>query len=209
MRNFILDVFPSRPPEGKNKCARFTSRNFDRKIITKKQNLFFSNKKAFLLASETLKIVIAVICIGFLIYFLTALYFNNAHERKLNSAKLILTDSDENIELVVEKVLNLQGSLQEGKAEEFEFVNPVGWGIFSFVVGTSEELPNSCAGTSCLCICRDRLIESWGMQAKECSDKGACLIVSELEFFEKIKIQDGVNKILIENKYGGIFVNEL
>ena len=34
------------------------------------------NKKGFLLAEETLKIIIAVIAIGFLVYFLVSLYFS-------------------------------------------------------------------------------------------------------------------------------------
>ena len=177
--------------------------------IANRKDKFKKNKKGFLLASETLKIVVAVICIGFLIYFLSTLYFNNVKGEKLNHAKSILTESDENIELIVEKVRNSQGSLQDGKAEEFEFVNPVGWNLFSFVVGTSEYLPNSCGGISCFCICDDVLIETKGNQAEKCGDEGVCLIVSELEFFEPIKIEKSVNKILIENKEGGIFVNEL
>lgn len=166
-------------------------------------------KQGFLLASETLKIVVAVICIGFLIYFLSAIYFNNVNGKKLVHAKSILTNSDENIGKVIGDVRNSEGNLNNGKSEEFTFVNPAGWSIFSFVVGTSEILPNSCAGTSCLCVCDDLWVEEWGRQAKECSDNGVCLIVSELEPFEKIKIQNGINKILIENKNGGIFVNEL
>ena len=199
----------SRPPAPRETNApRSRSSEFENKIDNRK-SLLPKNKRAFLLASETLKIVIAVICIGFLIYFLSALYFNNTNAKKLVHAKSILTDSDENIESIVDKIRLHQGSLQEGNAEEFEFVNPVGWSLFSFIVGTSEYIPNSCGGVSCLCVCDGVFVDKWGNQAKECSNEGVCLIVPELEYFEEIEIQDGVNKILISNVEGGIYVNGL
>lgn len=40
--------------------------------------MIIKNKKGFLLANETLKIIIAVICIGFLIYFLAMLYLSKS-----------------------------------------------------------------------------------------------------------------------------------
>src|SRR3989338_4460161 len=45
-----------------------------------------NEKRGFLLAEETLKIIIAVISIGFLIYFLAALYFASRDAEKLEQA---------------------------------------------------------------------------------------------------------------------------
>ena len=45
------------------------------------------NKKGFLLAEETLKIILALICIVFLVYFLVYLYFSNVDSKKLEQAK--------------------------------------------------------------------------------------------------------------------------
>ena len=48
------------------------------------------NKKGFLLAEETLKIIIALISLGFLVYFLGALYFANQDSKELEQAKASL-----------------------------------------------------------------------------------------------------------------------
>ena len=53
------------------------------------------NKKGFLLAEETLKMVLAVICIGFLIAFLFALYFNNVNNAKFLQAESVLKSNSE------------------------------------------------------------------------------------------------------------------
>ena len=45
------------------------------------------NKKGFLLAEETLKIIIAVIAIGFLVYFLVSLYFSAKASKETEQAE--------------------------------------------------------------------------------------------------------------------------
>lgn len=75
------------------------------------------NKKGFLLAEETIKIVIALICIGFLVYFLVSLYFNSSNNKKLEFAK---TSSEHIIEQF------------ESGENEIEIYNPEGWFVFSF-----------------------------------------------------------------------------
>ena len=149
-------------------------------------------KKGMLLASETLKIVIAVICIGFLVYFLVHLYFNNVNGRKLIEA----TNSLEKITGVISMVD------QDGIEREDHLTNPSKWRLMSFV--GSETKPNACAGINCLCICKDVKIDNFlfarDRQAKACDDKGVCTIVENLNEFGEIKIEaDGtfvkINKV--------------
>ena len=133
------------------------------------------NKKGFLLGEETLKIVIAVIAIGFLLYFLTALYFANADQDKIMKA-----------EAVLDKVSNIIDNTGITSSEVIYAIGPSGWYLFSFI--KPDKLPNNCLGESCLCICKNKWINS---QTNECDEKGACLIIKDLNSFNKIKIEDG------------------
>ncbi len=152
------------------------------------------DKKGFLLGEETLKIIIALICLGLLVYFLGALYMSN-----LNSQKLV--QAEETLSRISDIVKNNQANL-----ESVEMLNPAGWYLFSFVNVLS---PNSCAGKNCLCICDNvnvdtlfGLIES--RQLQECGKNGVCLIVENLNSFEKIKIEkSGATSIEID-KTGGV-----
>lgn len=151
------------------------------------------NKKGFLLASETLKIVIAVICIAFLIYFLVNLYFSNANTEKI-------TEAQNNLDRIDDIVL----SLEEGESTMQDIVNPEGWHLFSFI---EDEKPNSCAGQNCLCICSNSLIQK---QEKKCDEDGVCLIVSDLVSDIDIKINgpNDLNVLLIKNQGGKILIGE-
>ncbi|MFC1710550.1 hypothetical protein ACFLZJ_00090 [Nanoarchaeota archaeon] len=147
------------------------------------------NKKGFLLGEETLKIVLAVIAISFLIYFLAALYLTNADKDKRIKA-------EETLEKISTEVRNLQL-----KTSSVDAINPEGWYLFGFVGGSSK--PNSCAGENCLCICNDKWFANFNSrQLKECDEKGACLIIPGLQEFEKIKIQKGGLTSIEINKQG-------
>ncbi|MAH03669.1 hypothetical protein CMI39_02685 [Candidatus Pacearchaeota archaeon] len=105
------------------------------------------NKKGFLLAEETLKIVIALIAISFLIYFLSSLYFNSQKDEKLEFAKASL-------EHLMEEI----NSIEEGKPKDVEIYNPEGWVVVSWPYLDEKLIPNSCSnfkGKSCICICKD------------------------------------------------------
>ena len=56
------------------------------------------NRRGFLLAGETLKIIIAVICIGFLVYFLISLYLTSKNSKDLEFAKESLNYLSDEIE---------------------------------------------------------------------------------------------------------------
>jgi len=139
-------------------------------------NFLKKNHKGFFLASETLKIIIALICISFLIYFLSSLYFSKINNEKQKQASFTL----EEISKIIENV-NETG-------ENINAINPIGWYLFSFV---EDKKPNFCHGENCLCIC-DKVWEYGGVfgerQIKECDKNGACLVVLNLESFEKIEI---------------------
>lgn len=158
------------------------------------------NKNGFLLASETLKIIIAVICIAFLIYFLANLYFSKAGAEKI-------TEAQTNLDRVNDIVL----ALADGESETQDIPSPEGWYLFGFV---GEEKPNSCAGKNCLCICNNvfeyGLQEKVLRQAKKCDEKGACLVVEDLISKVEIEIRgpDDLNFILIKNQGGKILIGE-
>ncbi|RLG10455.1 hypothetical protein DRN69_08990 [Candidatus Pacearchaeota archaeon] len=110
------------------------------------------NKRGFLLGEETLKIVLAVISITFLIYLLVSLYFAHVRDKELELAKASLNHLIEEI---------------NANAEEVEIYNPKGWYISSFpmkIIGFSEEnkiegtnliIPKTCSNIgweSCICI---------------------------------------------------------
>lgn len=155
-------------------------------------------KRGFLLASETLKIVVAVICIGFLVYFLTSLYFSNLTNEKFKEAESLLISSEESIKMKI-------GGLENMNSTERHLVNPRGWYLFGFV---EEEKPNSCAGENCLCICGNALIQLFNGQIKKCDKEGICLIVSNLKK-EKIKIKIKEQFILIKNVNNEIEISEI
>ena len=125
------------------------------------------NKKGFLLAEETLKIVVAIICLIFLIYLLGAIYSSNVSARKIEEATETLS-----------RMNTLISSLEEGESESQDILDPTGWHLYSFVEG---EKPNSCLGHSCLCICDNVLTTLITSQSEKCDDKGVCLDVENLE----------------------------
>lgn len=153
------------------------------------------DNKGMLLVEETLKMIIAVIALGFLVVFLVSLYFTNVSGDELRQANA-------DIELIRKEVLN-------PTAEGVVLNNPVGWYLFYF---GKENSPNACANSNCLCICENVFgfdIPLLGSQEErqfgECNEDGACLGVTNLRDVEKIKIEK-LTGILVEEKDGGIFI---
>lgn len=125
-----------------------------------------TNKKGELLVSETLKIILALISIGFLIYFLTALYSGNKDSKNLEFAK-------ESLQELVEKL--------NSNLSKVEIYNPKNWVIGSwphnfttgnpFLIKIEEGIPKSCSNLgwkNCICICPKN-------NPDECDEKGICL----------------------------------
>lgn len=164
------------------------------------RNYKLNNKKGMLLAEETLKMVIAVIVIIFLVYFLVSLYFGNSKDNTLKKSEQLLIKSDQSIKNVIE-------NLKEGESkslilEQISDWSGDNWHLFSF---TQQEKPNACAGENCLCICDDVLggdSFSFVKQANECNKNGVCAIVSDLKNEEiNIELQkDFSTEILISKQ---------
>ena len=164
--------------------------------------MFFKmrDKEGMLLAEETLKMVVAVICIGFLIYFLTYLYFSKVGDEKVKQAEEILDKSSESVRVVI-------SDLKEGEFRDMAIINPDGWYLMGFTGDNPK--PNSCAGENCLCLCDILLdVNFWGSQVKECGDDGYCLIVEDLRIFEPIEIKKDLTFVVFEKKGGRTLVRE-
>ncbi len=141
------------------------------------------NKKGFLLAEETLKIIIAVICIGFLVYFLMSLYFTNKSSKDLEFAEASLN--------------KLIDEIKSG-ITEVEIYNPKDWVISVWF----DELPKTCSNIAwdkCICICKGPVF--WENLLDNCDKEGFCLENNlKLDIEEKsIKINEVPFKIKIQN----------
>jgi len=163
--------------------------NFSKQVDMKK------NKRGMLLASETLKIVLAVICIGFLVYLLAAIYFNDGDTKNLEQAQGTM----DRINLILDRFDEV-----DFEGEAVTEINPSGWKIFAFV--EAEIKPNSCSGENCLCICKDTLVDSWDRQIKKCDEGGVCKIVPNLMEMEDIKIGKGNNPTSLFIGKNGVWV---
>jgi len=145
-------------------------------------------KRGMLLAEETLKMVIAIIVIVFLVYFLVNLYYGKLKDDAIKKSEQLLIKSDQSIKNVIE-------SLKEGESKNLvlQEISSFGdnWHLFSF---TEQEKPNSCAGKNCLCICDDVIGEDplgFVKQINECNKNGVCIIVSNLKNEEvNIELQE-------------------
>jgi hypothetical protein len=98
------------------------------------------NKRGFLLGEETIKLILAVVAIIFLVMFVVYLYNNFSQNKELEQAKSSLA--------------HLTSEITAGSIE-VQIYNPKDWGVALF--SSKENLPKSCltAGwNSCICICK-------------------------------------------------------
>lgn len=152
-------------------------------------------KKAMILAEETLKIVIAVIVIGFLAFFLASLYYNNQKARELDLAK-------ESLNYFIEQV-NI-------KSQEIELFNPKGWVLVSFSSskGTSN-MPLSCSNLAwgeCSCICEKSFTTTsnpiYQTDLKDdCDKSGICAEIKE-EIVIKENYLEIESPLILKVNYG-------
>ena len=156
------------------------------------------NKKGFLLGEETLKIIIAVIGIIFLVFLLVSVYFSvtGAQDSKYAEASKILISNE------ITRINN--GG--EYNSAGILIPNPAGWDILSFV-GENKK-PNFCTGQNCICLCRNILIDIFDRQIKECDGKGVCSVVSDLKSFDKIKIENSGTFISVQKINNEIIISK-
>ncbi len=132
------------------------------------QNKMLMGKKGFLLAEETLKMILSVIAIGFLAFLLFSLY---------NAGK-----SSQKLEFAEESADFLIGEINAGR-DEVEIFNPDGWVVVSWP--HEGMMPDACSNVgweSCICITKDAweirdtlpLVEERIERLKSNSDEGVC-----------------------------------
>jgi hypothetical protein len=167
-----------------------------RKIKTKKASL--------LLESETVKIVLAVICLCLLIFLAYKLY-------TLFMKKTAIEIARENIEQLVNKI----NKLEEGQSGKFTLTGPNDWYLMLFNKG--DPMPVQCANAgNCLCICEAQTYEG-------CDKQGICKslnLESQMSYTcfassitgvdyvykcFKIKIQD----IILNKNNGAVYIGDI
>jgi len=152
------------------------------------------NKRAFLLGEETVKIIVAVICVVFLVAILASIYFSATGSQKSKEAQSIVNGENGLAKEITR--INSDGTPNE---QGFLIPNPSGWYLYSF---TGDKKPNLCAGANCICVCGNVLVDLFNAQTKECDKKGVCVIVENLNTFEKIKIEKSGIYLLIKKTNG-------
>jgi uncharacterized membrane protein YsdA (DUF1294 family) len=161
-----------------------------------------SNKKGegSLLPEETLKILVAILCIVILAGLVILIYF-----------ALTGNEDKQKAQGNIDRIANETNRINAGSANvpSFPVLNPSGWTIFSFV--GIDKKPNSCAGASCLCICETLTIGIYNVderQAQRCDDKGSCTVIINLKKNNNIKIEKGGIFISIKKIDGLIEINK-
>lgn len=124
------------------------------------------SKRGFLLAEETLKIIIALISIGFLIYLLTALYFANKSDSDLEFAKATLE--------------NLINEIDSGSSSVVVY-NPEGWVLVNWPF-ENEKLLSCAEWESCICLCNEDISTTTLTGLRKDCDKGKVCVEINKEF---------------------------
>jgi hypothetical protein len=156
-----------------------------------------------ILPEETIKLIIAVICIAALIYLLVLIYFSATGNQSKKAAEAIVNGNN-GIASEIRRI-NVGGF----DNPSFLVPNPSGWWIFSFV--GQDIKPNTCAGSNCLCVCEKLLVGIFSVdsrQAQRCDDKGSCVAVWNLKKFDPIEIKGAGIFVSIKNVNGQIEINK-
>lgn len=141
-------------------------------------------RKGMLLASEVLKMVLAVIAIGFLVYLLYSLYYSKVDGESKQKAAEILSEL-KNITKYIEETENVSSMVHPD-------VIVSGWGVYSYI--DVAEKPNTCNNQNCFCLCDDAY---WG-QISNCDDVALCFIKENLMQFEEFDLGSSENPRSIE-----------
>ncbi len=162
------------------------------------------NKKGFLLGEVTVKIVIATICIVLLVFLLLMMYSMFTKQSKIDNAEASLNWFKAGI-------ISAKNS-PDGKFTGV-LIEPKTWVLVYF----QGNVPNTCSGIKCLCICAEA--SSWWFtttqseaQFEECESSGACIsmddeVKNSVVEVEEIVIKEPVN-VLIESSAGKIKISK-
>ncbi|MCA9487425.1 MAG: hypothetical protein KC516_00510 [Nanoarchaeota archaeon] len=148
------------------------------------------NKKANLLTEETLKIIVAVICLGILVYLAFAIYNSSTHDKSFVEAQSVM----DRISLNLDELNN--NAFYDG---EDILLAPSGWILFFY--SNNEFSPNQCYGENCLCLCEE-VSDFFGLisdrQERECTKAGVCAFEEKLKSFEDIPIGSSKEPTIIK-----------
>ena len=175
------------------------------------------NKRGFLLASQVVKIVIAVICIIFLVYLLASIYFNKVNSQKKAEGAFVL----ENLDVEIKSV---HGGKEPNPAGIL-FAKPKGWYLLSFTDAIREnkdKKPKECVGVKCLCICSRVSKYGYGLnllwttrrerQVAECDKNGACIMTPNIKNYEEelaiISSSEPLKYVLVKKTTEGVDISE-
>lgn len=149
-------------------------------------------KTGLFLAEETLKIILAVIVIGFLIYFLVSLYFSNANEENMQFA-------ESSAKYLIEQM--------NAQTKEIQIFNPEGWIITAWTA--TQEMPLQCSNLgwkNCICICEDDYNWDIGITSNtdldDCNAESYCMDYSKEIFINEAAIEIDNPPITLEISYG-------
>jgi len=145
-------------------------------------NFSSKNKKGFtLLGEKTVGILIALLCIIFLVYVLAAIFSSTTTSEKEKQAESVLNGENGIITTI---------NTAENKYD-FLINSPSGWYLFGF----TETKPNSCLSENCLCFCKKTgAIANFfndKAQIEKCDEDGVCAVVSNLGKSFEIEIEKG------------------
>lgn len=134
------------------------------------------NKKgSTLLPEQVVKIVIALIVVGFLVFLLISLFFSRTDIDKQKQAEAFLSTGANSLAPTIR-------DLPPGQKTTLTIFNPSGWYLFSFTHVEKGKIPAKCGLEKCLCICDNTIIRD---QVQYCQNNGVCLNVPNLVTYTK------------------------
>ena len=173
----------------------------NKKIRVQSSSTFLRNRRgdeSTFLSVETLKILIAVICITGLIYLLAKIWYSSSGETDLNQAEASLNN------IIFAEIQRISDGGEENP-KGILVPNPSGW----YIIGFTEDIkPNSCVGKKCICICDVYFFNTAKSQAEKCDSDGVCAVVEDLIAFDKVKIQGAGIFLPIKKTNNGIEVGK-
>jgi hypothetical protein len=165
------------------------------------------SKKADMFIGETIRIVLSVMVIVLLLYLSFSLYSLFTAKTDIQQAKAHM-----------ETIENIIKSLEEngGGSEDYILLSPKEWYLAGFESPLMDQIPQSCTGERCVCMCFKSLSEQFWEGgvfilksehlAESCNQQGICIDVEQKFLSVKPESQDLpyypiiIDKHLIDNR---------
>ncbi|MEX2017251.1 MAG: hypothetical protein WD876_02160 [Candidatus Pacearchaeota archaeon] len=153
----------------------------NKRLFNSNRSIFPKSRQGIFLAEETLKIVIAVIVIGFLVFFIVSLYLSTGGDEEMKFA-------ESSVNYIMEQ-MNLQ-------SREILIFNPEGWFVSAWTKNTG--LPLTCSNLNwdnCICICEEST-------SKSCDEDGYCKNYNKEIFIKEGSVEINNPPITLQLNYG-------